>query len=54
MSVGEEIHHDVYASVVRTGKLRATNKKYAFAARKWRKQLVKFQANNTVVFSRRC
>jgi len=35
------------ASVVRAGKLR----KYAYAARKSRKQLVKVQVNNTVVFS---
>jgi len=38
------------ASVVRTGKFR----KNAYAARKSRKQLVKVQVNNTVVFSRRC
>ena len=50
-----EIHRGVYASVVRTGKLKATRlRKNAYAARKSRKQLVKFHVNNTVVFSRRC
>ena len=51
MSAEEEIHRGVYASVVRTGK---GNKRNSYAARKSRKQLVKSQVNNTVVFSRRC
>ena len=52
MSAEEEIHRGVYASVVRTGK--GNKRKNGYAARKLRKHLVKFQVNNTVVFSRRC
>ena len=52
MGAKGEIHRRVYASVVRTGK--ANKRKNAYAARKSREQLVKFQVNNTVVFSRRC
>ena len=52
MGAEEEIHRAVYASVERTGK--GNKRKNSYAARKSRKQLVKFQINNTVVFSRRC
>ena len=52
MGAKKEIHCGVYVSVVGTGK--GNKGKNAYAARKSRKQLVKFQVINTVVFSRRC
>jgi len=34
--------------------VKGNKRKYAYPARKSRKQLVKFQVNNTIVFRRRC
>ena len=48
MGAEEEVRGGVYASVARTGK--GNKGKNAYAASKSRKQLVKFQVNNTVVF----
>ena len=56
MSVEEEIHGGVYKRVwcELERATRERSRKNSYAARKSRKQLVKFQVNNTVVFSRRC
>jgi len=48
MTAEEEIHCGVYASTCANWEVKGNKRKNAYAARKSRTQLVKFQANNTV------